>query len=132
MGAEYLFERFDRNEIGGDEKFIRLRTHRIPLQVHYADPAGFSARLRAVHIDQRGVFAGVPVTMGQDQFWVVDGGLGYRLPQRYGLVALEVRNLFDKEFRFQDTDPGNPVVRPRRLVLLRFTVASQAPYLVVQ
>jgi outer membrane receptor protein involved in Fe transport len=33
---------------------------------------------------------------------VVDAALGYRLPKRLGIISLGVRNLLDKEFRFQD------------------------------
>jgi len=33
---------------------------------------------------------------------LVDVGLGYRLPKRWGIVALQVNNVFDKEFRYQD------------------------------
>jgi hypothetical protein len=39
-----------------------------------------------------------------------------------GRFALEIKNLFDKEFSFQDTDPANPVVRPGRLMVFSFTV----------
>ena len=39
-----------------------------------------------------------------DQFWVADATIGYRLPDRYGLIALEARNLFDERFKFQDFD----------------------------
>ena len=59
---------------------------------------------------------------GEDSFWVVDGAIGYRLPKRYGRLAFEVKNLFDSEFNFQDTDPGNPTVKPRRLALLTLSL----------
>jgi outer membrane receptor protein involved in Fe transport len=37
-----------------------------------------------------------------DEFIVVDAAGGYRLPNRRGLISLEVRNLFDEEFLFRD------------------------------
>jgi hypothetical protein len=54
---------------------------------------------------------------------VFDASLGYRLPKRYGVIAIKVNNLFDREFRFQDTDPENPGILPERLILLTFTLA---------
>jgi outer membrane receptor for monomeric catechols len=59
---------------------------------------------------------------GADRFWVIDASVGYRIPRRVGRFALEIKNLFDKEFSFQDTDPANPVVRPGRLMVFSFTV----------
>ena len=53
---------------------------------------------------------------------MVDGSIGYRLPKRYGLITLGVKNLFDQQFLFQDTDPKFPRILPGRLVVFRFTV----------
>jgi outer membrane receptor protein involved in Fe transport len=55
--------------------------------------------------------------------WYVDASIGYRLPKRYGKVTIEARNLFDKNFRFQDTDPSNPKIYPEYLILVKFTLA---------
>ena len=58
-----------------------------------------------------------------DDFWVVDGYVQYRLPNRWGVVRLEGGNLFDSSFKFQDVDPENPRILPERLILLKLTVA---------
>jgi outer membrane receptor protein involved in Fe transport len=58
-----------------------------------------------------------------DNFWIVDTALGYRLPKRRGLVSVGVSNLFDESFNFVDTDPFNPRVYPERLVYGRVTLA---------
>ena len=34
---------------------------------------------------------------------------GYRLPKRRGFISLAVKNLFDEEFEFQDTDLGKSI-----------------------
>ena len=122
--AEYVFEKFERNEAAsGDENILELRTHRVPLGLRYFSAKGWSANVSATYIDQKGTFANLAfASLGEDRFWVIDTAIGYRLPQRYGRLALEIRNLFDKEFRFQDTDPGNPVVKPGRLALFTFTL----------
>jgi hypothetical protein len=50
---------------------------------------------------------------------VADAAIGYRLPKRYGMLTLEVKNLFDTDFNFQDTDAANPSIYPERLALVR-------------
>ena len=42
----------------------------------------------------------------------MDLAVQYRLPKRLGLISLGVKNLFDEQFNFQDTDPFNPDVIP--------------------
>jgi outer membrane receptor protein involved in Fe transport len=59
----------------------------------------------------------------EDQFWVFDASISYRLPKRFGLLTVVAKNLFDKSFRFQDTDPENPRMQPKRLVLAKVTLA---------
>jgi hypothetical protein len=59
----------------------------------------------------------------EDSFSVVDLSLEYRLGQRRGMVGLYLRNLFDEEFKFQDTDPENPRIMPERHVSLRLELA---------
>jgi hypothetical protein len=48
--------------------------------------------------------------------------VSYRIPQRYGRLALEVRNLLDEKFNYQDTDPTNPAIRRGRLAVVKFTI----------
>ena len=37
-----------------------------------------------------------------EEFTLFDAGLGYRLPKRQVVITLEVKNLFDRQFYFQD------------------------------
>ena len=76
-------------------------------------------------MDQSGKFVDYSnnITKESDEFWVVDAALSYRLPDRYGILSLECKNLFDETFKFLDMDPANPAVYPERLVLLRFTLS---------
>ncbi len=122
--AEYFYEHFERDPAATvEEAFLGVRTHRWPLGIRYFSPRGFSMGLTATAVKQSGLFfvRGVPAE-GRDSFWVVDGALKYRLPKRYGSVLLDVRNLFDEDFLFQDTDPGNPEIRTGRVAVLRFVV----------
>jgi tetratricopeptide (TPR) repeat protein len=128
---EYQYERFARDqEFTGEILATNIRTHKLPLALNYFHPRGYIARLRTTYIDQQGDFAsgpgfvpGAPTTEKDDQFWVVDASLGYRLPKRRGLVSLGISNLFDEDFKYVDTDPFNPRIYPERLVFGRFTLA---------
>jgi tetratricopeptide (TPR) repeat protein len=125
LSAEYQYEQFERADSFGVEQIAKIETHRVPLGIGFFHPLGFRARLQATYIAQEGKFEGPlgAIVSGDDRFWVVNAALGYRLPKRWGLVTLEVRNLFDQDFHFQDTDPANPVISPERLILARVTLA---------
>ncbi len=122
FSAEYQYEKFDRDsEFLGLDLFKELKTHRLPLSGNFFHPSGLGAGLKATYIDQRGEFQNPDLSTASesDKFWLVDIVFTYRLPNRYGLISLEVKNLFDEEFRFQDTDASNPSIQPTRIVVGR-------------
>jgi len=127
--VEYQFERFERGDIlGAGTGILEANTHRLPLGLSLFHPSGFSARIKATYIDQSGkfvprVFVPGAFEAGSDRFWVVDTALRYRLPKRYGFITLGVNNLFNEKFKFQDTDPANPLIQPERLIIGRVTLA---------
>jgi tetratricopeptide (TPR) repeat protein len=126
MSAEYQHDRFEESlPLRG---FTDMRIRRIPLELRYFGVKGLTAGVRASLVDQEGTFLfGTPPVVlpghGEDTFTVVDASLGYRLPNRRGVLSLNVANLFDKDFRFQDVDASNPSIMPERMAYLRFTFA---------
>ncbi len=124
--VEYQYERFDRGEkFVGTELFTDLETQRVSLGGNVFHPSGFFARMKGTYVDQNGKFVdplSQPTLHDDDQFWVFDASVGYRLPKRFGLLTIEAKNIFDSEFNFQDTDAANPSIFPERLVLLRLTL----------
>lgn len=125
LTGEYLYEKLDRNKLfgGGIEE---VTTHRAPLGIGFFHPSGFTGRLRITYIDQRGKFVLNPYlasVSASNQFWVVDAAISYRLPQRYGMLTLGVNNLFNRSFKYQDTDPWNPRIQPDRFAYFRVTLA---------
>ena len=60
---------------------------------------------------------------GEDDFWVADAAISYRLPKRYGFITVGVSNMFDEEFKYFDTDSDNPSLIPSRFVFGRLTLA---------
>ena len=126
ISVEYSYERFSHRDHVGREEINLLKTHRFPLGFSYFHPCGFIARLNPTYVDQEGVFGDPffgPPLKDDDKFWVVDATIGYRLPNRWGLVSIEAKNLLDEEFKFQDTDPANPTIYPERLILGKITLA---------
>jgi hypothetical protein len=124
--AEYSYEQLERvPEFTGVEELENVDTHRLAFGTHFFHPSGISARLKATYIDQEGIFEDHNTVLfaGSDQSWVVDGFVRYRLPKRWGFVTIGVRNLFEEEFKFQETDPKNPTISPDRLFFAKFTLA---------
>ncbi|MCK4827996.1 TonB-dependent receptor, partial [bacterium] len=131
--AEYQYERFARErKYVGPENFYYIKTQRLPLGIKLFHPWGFIAGLKTTYIDQKANFKIYPSE--EDQFWVVDASIGYRLPKRWGLITIEAKNLFNESFNYQDTDtasirsasstlPLNPLISPERLILTRITLA---------
>jgi len=90
----------------------------------FFSPCGLSTQVKATYVDQEGKF-GDPFSgfiSDDDQFWVVDAAISYRLPKRWGFITLEIKNLFDEEFNFQDTDPANPWTVPEQVIIGKCTL----------
>jgi outer membrane receptor protein involved in Fe transport len=131
FSAGYQSQRFDadaRSPFG----FTHMRIERLPLEARYFSAKGLSAGLTVSRLQQSGEFVdgltpeGFEATEpGEDDFWIVDASLGYRLPKRRGVLSLNVDNLLDTDFRFQDVDPENPSVMPERIAYFRFTVSFE-------
>lgn len=133
LSADYFYERFDRDRAFflTPSSYVDLETHRVQLSGKIFHETGWSGGLRANYVDQTGLtqdnptdpFTVPPAVTLKDDFWTLDAFVDYRLPGRYGRLSLEVLNLLDEEFNYEEIDPANPVVYPERLILGRFTLA---------
>jgi TonB dependent receptor len=106
LGAEYQYARFTRDEELAP-RFKEVTTQRVPLGLRFFHPSRLSAALRATYFHQEGDFQRLLTGVfesGDDNFWVVDAALSYRLPKRYGFLTVAATNLFDQYFRYQETD----------------------------
>jgi tetratricopeptide (TPR) repeat protein len=125
LRAEYQYERIIRGQ-NTNLGVINMNTQRVPLGLSIFLPSGFSATLTTTYYDQSGMFAplsGGDPAHGQDKFWLVDTGLSYRLPKRYGFVTVGASNLFDQQFNYFDTDFNNSRIHPGRMVFGKVTLA---------
>lgn len=128
--VEYQFERLERERfLGAGSGIGEVNTHRLPLGINFFHPSGLSVRLKATYLHQDGQFAaptfdpGNPFKPGDDQFWLVDAAIRYRLPKRRGFITFGVENLFDEKFKFQELDPATPTIQRDRLIFGRVTLA---------
>ncbi|MCE3249259.1 MAG: TonB-dependent receptor, partial [Geminicoccaceae bacterium] len=129
LTGEVLFEDFDRDNISRRDQPDEVDTVMIPLAARYFGPKGFFGVLEvnAVHqnVDRPDNDSELE---GDEAFALINAAVGLRLPQRRGILSLEVRNLFDDQFRFQDDDfrAGSEVHRstllPERTFVARITL----------
>lgn len=127
LRAEYEFERDIRDSLITNG-VRQMNTHRVPLGISFFHPSGLGAFLTGTYTNQAGKFESVrfpfPIQSGRDQFFTVDAGIRYRLPQRYGFVTLGAANLFDQQFKYFNTDINNPgSLQPKRTIFARLTLA---------
>jgi hypothetical protein len=126
LNVEYQYEPFDQ-PYPSLEDFTALTSHRVALGCSFFHPSGFRAGLKGTHVNQQGVFQQSAIgsdvlSPDKDSFWVVDLSTGYRLPKRFGLITLLAKNVFDKRFRYQETDLVKPRFVPDRQILLRVSL----------
>lgn len=124
LGAEYQRERFD-NDTAVAFLFKDVTTHKVPLGVRVFHPSGFALLLKGTYVNQHGEFRRQPAgtfQSGSDDFFLLDAGVTYRFPKRYGIASFGVTNLTDQRFRYQETDFRNASIIPSRTFLGRLTV----------
>jgi outer membrane receptor protein involved in Fe transport len=134
LTAEGSYERFRRTAsdplsvLGGQP--IKQATVVVPLGARFFHPSGFFAGVGGSFVWQKvDLLPGATFDDGTDNFFLVDANIGYRLPKRLGILSLEVRNLFDNSFHYQDLNvqqSGDPMVSsflPTRMVFGRLTLS---------
>lgn len=106
-----------------------LNTASIPLSIQYTAPNGFFGLLRVTHVSQEGNYVEPVDVTYSSNFELVDLVLGYRLPKRQGIVSLQINNLFNQSFYYQDHYPYqsdyfsyNPEYIPELTAFVRFTL----------
>ena len=122
--AEYSFERLVRsaNVTAGVRN---TRTHRVQVGVNAFHRTGLGASATATYYNQIGTFGEGLFRAGSDRFWLFDASLGWRLPERYGLVSVAATNLTDHHFNLFENGfaNSNPTVAPARAIIGRVTLA---------
>jgi tetratricopeptide (TPR) repeat protein len=126
LRAEYMLERLDRDTDAFPDGVVESDTQRIPLGVSYFHSDAWSASLTTTYYDQEGEFGGFwttdPIEEGEDDFWIIDVAVNYRLPKRQGFVTVGATNLLDEDFSYFETDLNNASIQPARMVFGKLTL----------
>jgi hypothetical protein len=128
LNAGYRYEKINR-----DPRYTivasEMRTQQVPMGVNFFHPSGLSANARVTYNDQNGQFSkfddtGTEVFVSDsDRFWLCDAAISYRFPERYGMVIVGAKNLFNQSFKYFDTDELNPSIRPERTIYAKITLS---------
>jgi hypothetical protein len=125
FNAEVDYEALYRTEFAASvDGFSQIQLLRVPVELRYYDPNGLLALLRTTIVREQGQFTDVTtgdISPDKGTFATLDMGIGWRYPGRPFIATLEVQNLLDSHFHYQDTDPLAPRIFPRRTILARVT-----------
>jgi hypothetical protein len=125
FNAAINYEALHRTELAADiDGFVKIQLLTAPIELRYFDPNGLIGLMRTTLVREQGQFLDVnsfEIGPGKGTFATVDMGIGWRYPGRPLIASLEIQNLLDSHFHYQDTDPLNPRIFPRRTVLARVT-----------
>lgn len=99
--------RYGTEEITDTELASDFLLHRAAAQLNYFAPGGFFAFGRATWRKQSAIndpfLDSAEDGSGKEIVWVMDAGIGYRLPKRRGTVRLELLNLADRSFQLDQS-----------------------------
>ena len=122
--ADYVYERSIPADVSLSST-PEMTTQRVPLGVNLYHPCGIFAKFSTSYVDQKVSswnFVTTTVQSDSDHFWLVDMAFGYRLPNRLGIASVEVNNLFDRSFQYQDVMGSYPSILPERVVFTKLTL----------
>ncbi len=114
ISLEYHYndlENVDNFDIAGfvgiaPDGVLSLETHTVPIALNYYHPSGWSGHIASTYYKQKGQFLsglfGSTPQSAEDDFWLTDLSLSYRLPKNYGVLSIGAKNIFDKKFNFED------------------------------
>ncbi len=99
-------------------------TNEFSADLNYFDRSGLTFRgevaWRLQHLDGFGENEGPVASDGTQDFWLLNAGVTYQLPRRYGTIGLVFRNILDEEFQYIPTDLS-PDILPVRSVAFVFS-----------
>jgi hypothetical protein len=105
VNGELQFEQYTRNAavVNNDiNKPYQIHTLSAPLTINYFHPNGIFSKFGTTYVQQNlRRLTDSSLKEGNDGFVLFDAALGYRLPNRRGLLSLEGRNLSDENFFYR-------------------------------
>jgi hypothetical protein len=111
--GEYQFEKFTR-ELKNIDDPILIETTTAPVSLNYFNPYGLFSRLTGTYVRQNLERWNTTRNEGTSDFFLLDAALGYRFPNRRGILSFEGRNLLDQDFSFRSVNfQTNEAISPR-------------------
>ena len=124
--ADYLYEWYNQDDPTVTlSDAPKMRTRRLPLGLNFYHPSGWFAKVTQTYFDQQlNVYDPISHSLTAEgaKFWLTDLAIGYRLPRRLGIASIELSNLFDRSFRYQDVSGSYPSILPERVVYTKLTL----------
>jgi hypothetical protein len=123
LSGEFIYDQYRSNQNIDTSVPEKVTTLSLPVSARFFSPTGLFAGATGTFVHQDVQRRTAPSDDdGNDNFFVVNLGVGYRLPQRRGLIGLEVGNVFDtsvsyqddgfREFRDSSADASQPTASP--------------------
>ncbi|MDR4651459.1 MAG: tetratricopeptide repeat protein [Nitrosomonas sp.] len=113
--SEPQFEKFERSI--SSNLPVEINTLIVPISINYFNPSGIFSTLSGTFVRQnlkRLENFATERNSGISNFFMIDAIIGYRMPNRMGIVSLEGRNLLNEEFSFRHINfQESEATRPR-------------------
>lgn len=135
MRGEFQYENLAQNGANTITNPDQIKTISMPLSIEHFHPSGLFTRFTATFVKQDLFLHGdygrtrdpQKTASGIDSFFLLDYVIGYRLPNRRGIMSLEGKNLLDEEFFYRNSylnlsEPVNPIFLPTRTIYLKLTM----------
>ena len=124
INGEFQFEQYTRAAaiVAGDiDKPYQIHTLSAPLTINYFHPEGIFSKFSTTYVQQNlKRLTASSLREGNDGFVLFDAALGYRLPNRRGILSLEGRNLSDENFFYRSYNfQVNEVITSSRFIPTR-------------
>lgn len=106
VNGEFQYEQYDRAAVAlnNPNKPYEINSLSAPLTINYFHPNGFFSKVSTTYLQQslkRLPDADPQLKEGNSDFVLLDAALGYRLPNRRGILSFEGRNLSDEQFFYR-------------------------------
>ncbi len=118
-------EHLIRGNFPANDTYEDILTYRYPISFHVFYTNNIKSNVTFTYIDQRGTYIdGITLTPyeGEDNFWTTDINFSIMFPNRLGTMSLGVKNLFDEQFSYQETDPKNPRYARERIGFVNINI----------
>jgi tetratricopeptide (TPR) repeat protein len=126
INATYSQENLERQpDDPSAQGFLDIATRRISLGAVWLIESGLAFQVTGNIVRQRAdlrIAQMADLIQQRNRFALFDISLTYRLPSRLGIVAIGVKNVSDRRFRFQEIDPTNPRFAPARFGFVRLSL----------